>query len=246
MVYEFNEIARDNLNNGPLNERFITEVCPGRVPQKAHLLHLIGAPGSGLRRLALQFAHPARSIIWISEKWNLYAPLLWKLAEERGIKLLGLECPERKRWRMLWRELLEAQVFDGWILDNLRLTPGESSFLQKLTRRFSIRILALDERPRALFQNRAHIYLSHHSYRVQWMKGAPPTPQYFASPFLEIFAHSSQKTVVQESWSKRSRCEARRSEHRNVVMMPLEERSDDRNKADGPFSTAPIAPTSWR
>jgi hypothetical protein len=27
-------------------------------------------------------------------------------------------------------------------------------------------------------------------------------------------------------------------EHRNVVLMPLEERSDERNKADGLFSTA--------
>jgi hypothetical protein len=90
---------------------------------------------------------------------------------------------------MLWRELLEAQVFDGWILDNLQLAPGEAAFLQKLTRRFSIRVLSLEERPQAMFPNRAHIYLSHHSYRVQWMKGASPTPQYFESPFLEIFGH---------------------------------------------------------
>lgn len=161
---------------------------------KSYLLQLIGLPGSGARRLALKFAKPEGapplySVIWISPQWNLYAPLLWKLADELGIKLLGLECPDRNRWRMLWRELIEAQVFDAWILDNLQMTSGEAAFLQKLTRRFSVRIIALDDRPRAVFSHRAHICLSHHSYRVQWMKGGSPTPQFFNSPFLESFGH---------------------------------------------------------
>lgn len=199
MVYDISIGASKNTkeNENIIKTSFDDLLTPFRekphsLKSKAYLLQLIGTQGSGTRRLALQFAKPARSVIWISRQWNLYAPVLWKLAEEQGIQLLGLECGDRKRWRILWRELLEAQVFDGWILDHLQLTPGESAFLEKLTRRYSIRILALEDRPRSLFPHRAHICLSHHSYRVQWMKGGPMTPQYFNSPFLKLFGHSSE------------------------------------------------------
>lgn len=159
-------------------------------PSKSYLLQLVGAEGSGTRRLALHFVQPAKTVLWMSPRWNLYAPLLWKLAAERGIRLLGVECGDRNRWRMLWREVLDSQVFDGWVLDHLQLNSGEASFLQKMTRAHPLRILSLESKPMMYFQNRAHLHLSHHSYRLQWMKGGPLTPQYFAAPYLESFAHA--------------------------------------------------------
>ncbi|MBN8555900.1 MAG: hypothetical protein J0L93_10685 [Deltaproteobacteria bacterium] len=161
---------------------------------RADLTQLIAKPGDGARRLALSMMAPAKKVIWISQSWNLYAPLLWKIAEENKIQLLGLELTDKKRLRSLWRTLLEARVFDGWILDGLRLHTSEGLFLQKLTRLHPLKVLVLDERPHLFCHRRAHLTLNHHHYRLLWTKGGSEEknlPRFSPSPLLQIFKEKS-------------------------------------------------------
>ena len=149
------------------------------------LLQLIGKPGSGCRRLAFDFLTGGSRVAWISLKWNLHAPLLWKIAADHNIRLLGVECSQRKRLRTLWKELYESQAFDGWILDGLQLKAGEGAFLQKLiASNKSLKIIVIDSFPHSFCAKRAHIDPSHLSYRVTWSKGGSPTPKFYPSPFL--------------------------------------------------------------
>ncbi len=150
--------------------------------ERVEFIQLIGKPGCGSRRLALSLAQPAQNIVWISAHWNLYAPLLWKMAKDMRVQLLGIECPKRKKLRKLCQEILEAQVFDAWILDGFHLNEAEGKFLLNLTRLFPLRILVLDTQPRTFCSKRAHLHLSHDSYRLIWSKGAPSQPQFFSTP----------------------------------------------------------------
>jgi hypothetical protein len=152
--------------------------------KRPYFIQLIGPWGAGCRRLALDFIQPAKKAVWISLKWNLYAPLLWKLAEERQTRLLGIECPEKKDLRALCKTLAESQTFDAWILDGLRLTQAEGMFLQKLLRPFQhpLRILVLDSFPHSFCHERIHFHLSHKNYRLTWSKGKRATPRFVLSP----------------------------------------------------------------
>jgi hypothetical protein len=172
-------------------------LSPHSLKSRADLLQLVAPAGSGAKRLALSFISPAKKVIWISSDWNLYAPLLWKMAEEKKIHLLGLDLSAsgdalkpKKRLRFLWKLLLESRVFDGWILDSLRLTTAEGLFLQKLTRHHPVKILIVDEKPHLFCTRRAHLNLSHHHYRVLWSKGEKKLPEFFPSPLLQLFQGS--------------------------------------------------------
>lgn len=158
--------------------------------RKAYLLQLMGEAGSGARRLALHLIQPARRVLWISRAWNLYAPTLWQIAASHQIQLFGLECKDRRKWRFLWKEIFTSQAFDGWILDSLQLNSGDAAFLEQLTRHHPFRLIAIESRTQSLFSHRAQLSLSHHSYRLEWKKGGPLTPQYYPSPFLEFFKNT--------------------------------------------------------
>lgn len=164
---------------------------------RADLTQLIAKPGDGARRLALSLISPAKKVIWISQHWNLYAPLLWKIAEENKVQLLGVELTDKKRLRFLWRTLLESRVFDGWILDGLRLHTSEGLFLQKLTRLHPLKVLVIDERPHLFCHRRAHLTLSHHQYRLLWTKGEKKPAHFFASPLLKIFKEKDNGLCLQ-------------------------------------------------
>jgi len=159
--------------------------CKAPFHDPPALLQLIGKPGSGCRRLAFHFLKPATTVAWVSLKWNLHGPLLWKIAEENKVRLLGVECSQKKRLRVLWKELYDSQTFDGWVLDGLQLKAGEGAFLQKLIRSSkSLKVLILDSFAHSFCPKRIHISPSHLSYRVTWSKGGPPTPEFYPSPFL--------------------------------------------------------------
>lgn len=154
-----------------------------RQKPKAQLLQLIGGVGSGCRRLAFDFLKPASHVLWISPQWKLYAPLLWKIARDHQIELIGLECPERKRLRPLLKEVIESQVFDGLVLDQFQLKESEGYFLQHLLAPFrnkagnNIRSLIIDERPHSFCLERVHVSLSHQNFRYHWSKGGDPNPR---------------------------------------------------------------------
>src|SRR5690606_30249201 len=125
-----------------LTKQLKIEELKQKLPQRPHstLKQLVASEGAGARFLALQFM-PAQKVIWISPKWNLYAPLLWKMAEEKQTYLVGLECAQRNRLRHLFKELAESGGFDGWILDGFNLKVAEGLFLEKLVRRLHLHIL---------------------------------------------------------------------------------------------------------
>src|SRR5689334_12990863 len=122
-----------------------------KIENSPRFTQLIGGLGTGCRRLALDFLPSLKSAVWISHKWNLYAPLLWKMASERGLHLLGVECPQKKFFRPLCKTLLESQIFDAWILDSLQLTQAEGMFLHKFLRPLPrpSKILVLDGLPQS-------------------------------------------------------------------------------------------------
>ncbi|MDB5037589.1 MAG: hypothetical protein JWQ35_1117 [Bacteriovoracaceae bacterium] len=164
---------------------------PAFMQQKPHttkFIQLIGPLGTGCRRLALDFIQPSQAAAWITMNWNLYAPVLWKMAEDHGTHLLGIEYSEKKEFRALCKTLLESQIFDAWILDGLKLTQAEGMFLHKLLRLLPRpqRVLILDAYPHSFCQERIHIHLSHQKYRLTWSKGGPSTPQYKSSPLLSM------------------------------------------------------------
>jgi hypothetical protein len=170
---------------------------PSLLKARAEILQIVAKTGAGARRIALPFLSRAfksetKKIIWISQHWNLYAPLLWKIAEENKIQLLGVDLNDKKRLRFLWRCLLEGKVFDGWVLDNLHLSTAEGLFLQKLTRLQPLKILVLDEKPHLFCTKRAHLHLSHHHYRLSWTKGENKPPEFFSSPLLQLFANRAE------------------------------------------------------
>lgn len=166
-------------------------------------IQLVGDSGSGSRRLAFHFLSPALKtkptplVAWLSPAWNLYAPLLWKLARDFKFHLVGLECGDRKKWRTLWRELKEAEAFDAWILDGFQLKQAEGFFLQKLlanpsrSHSHSPAVLVLDREPHTFCRERIHIDLSHKNYRWAWSKGGSQTPQYLPSPAMQWLGDDS-------------------------------------------------------
>jgi len=155
----------------------------GLKTSRVKFIQLIGDLGSGCRRLAFSFLPAAKTVVWISLRWNLYAPVLWKLAEDQKIQLLGIELQEKKRFRRLCKELRDSQVFDAWILDGLKLSEGEGFFLHQLLRPLSLKVLVLDSKPHSFCHERAHIHLSHQHYRIFWSKGGSPTPSYVPAVF---------------------------------------------------------------
>lgn len=166
-----------------------------KITQSPLFVQLIGEPGSGCHRLALDFIKPAKKAAWISLKWSLYAPTLWNLAKDRHIDLLGIECTEKKNFRNLCKTLLDSQIFDGWIFDHLKLTAAEGAFLQKLLRSFQTpqKILIIDDRPHHFCRERIHIHLSHHKYRLRWSKGGPSSPKFKAASILTDLSDFSMK-----------------------------------------------------
>lgn len=146
---------------------------------------LIGEEGSGSRRACLQLAKRNQKMIWISAEWRIYAPLLWKLAENKNIQLLGLECSSVKKRRQLWKELFESRVFNSWVLDQLNLKEAEVAFLHQLLAKTSTQVYLLDQKPHNLCQERIHVNISHLHYKLQWSKGNQHRTQYFP---LEYFS----------------------------------------------------------
>jgi|GEM_PF-5311794 len=152
--------------------------------RKSYFVQLIGEEGSGSRRVSLSFLKSFQKVIWISSFWKIYAPLLWKEAEQKNIFLFGLECAERRRWRELWRELHETQAFDVWVLDYLRLRPGELFFLNQLLLSSPTQLLFLDSYPYSFCQERVHLSLSHFHYKLQWTKGNQLSVKRIAAEYL--------------------------------------------------------------
>ncbi|PIR21719.1 MAG: hypothetical protein COV44_11655 [Deltaproteobacteria bacterium CG11_big_fil_rev_8_21_14_0_20_45_16] len=153
----------------------------------SRFIQLIGKDGSGCRRVLFSLLPSAsKNLVWLSPQWNIDAPLLWQLAHDRGLQLLGVECPERQRYRILWRELYASQSFDVWILDNLKLKEAEVCFLQQLLRHSKICLIFIEAYPLSSCQERIHVQLSHHRYKVWWSKGGLLKPQYFSADYLEL------------------------------------------------------------
>ena len=77
---------------------------------KTRFIQLIGSPGTGCRRLALSFIQPAKAAVWISSRWNLYAPLLWKIAADRtdGLCAIGLH---HSRVQCVYANVFRASCF---------------------------------------------------------------------------------------------------------------------------------------
>lgn len=146
----------------------------------------MGEAGSGCHRLAFDFLKPVHRVAWISPRWDLYAPLLWKIAADQSIELVGIECMERKRLRSLLKEIIHSGVFDGLVLDRFSLNAGEGFFLQKLLFPFakSIRTLVIDAKPHSFCLQRARVSLSHQKFRIVWGRGGDPTPFYKDFPYL--------------------------------------------------------------
>lgn len=157
-------------------------------PKKSgsRLIELIGKEGCGSKRIALDFSEKNQKVVWLSSQWNIYAPLLWSIAASKNIQLLGIECPDSKRLRLLWRELFESQVFQLWILDHLKLKTADLFFLHHLISPSNLKVLILEEYPHSFCQERVHISLSHHSYRLQWSKGGPHEAQYKKAEYLQL------------------------------------------------------------
>jgi len=162
---------------------------------KPSLLQLIGEAGSGCHRLAFDFLKPVQRVAWLSPHWDLYAPLLWKMASDQHIDLVGVECSDRRRLRNLLKEILNSGVFDGLVLDRFSLNAGEGFFLQKLLFPFakSMRSLVIDSKPHSFCLQRARLSLSHRKFRIVWGRGGDPTPIYKDFPYLtEIQSEGSE------------------------------------------------------
>lgn len=138
--------------------------------KKALFTQLIGLEGSGSRRLALDFIPSHQTVVWMSSQWKLYAPLLWSLAKERGLEMFGLECPERKKFRSLWRELYEVDFFDTWVLDYMSLKTPDIIYLHQLLSATNKKVIVLESYPLSFCQERIHISLSHDQHKLQWSK----------------------------------------------------------------------------
>lgn len=158
-----------------------------KLSKAPFFLQLIGVKGAGCRRMAFEFLKPLRRAAWMSPQWTLYAPLLWSIAHSQHIKLLGIECQDRRRLRFLLKELVRSQVFDALILDDFHLSAGEGFFLQKLILPFraSLKVLVIDERPHTFCAQRVHMSLSHQSFRYFWSKGGDPTPKLIPFQYLK-------------------------------------------------------------
>lgn len=156
-------------------------------PFRSQFLQITGEDGSGTRRLCFSFLEAKAKAVWISPEWKIYAPALWKLAQEKEVFLMGVEIPQPLSHRQLFYELHEANVFDFWILDHLRLKASEGFFLHKLLSSSSTQVIILDNHPHSFCQKRLKVFLSHDQYRLQWTKGGPLSPQYIpALPLLEM------------------------------------------------------------
>lgn len=155
-----------------------------RPPAKSDFIQLIGQEGSGCRRLAFHFIKPQQKAIWVSKQWRLYSPLLWQIASEKQICLLGLECGQKKKYRQLWRELYESRAFDVWILEGLQLKEADGFFLKQLLSALPIQVLIIDSIPHSFCEKRAHITFSHHLYRIDWSKGGSLQAEYLPATYL--------------------------------------------------------------
>jgi len=158
---------------------------------KPPFLQLIGKPGSGAHRLVFEFLELHQQVAWISTAWKLYAPSLWQLAAEKKIKILAIECPDKKKRRSLFKSLYEANaggiiVFHVWIIDELALSQAEGRFLQTLLRhQKNIKIIVIDSFAHTFCQERIHCSLQHDSYRMLWSKGGTPKSIFHDFPFKE-------------------------------------------------------------
>ena len=156
--------------------------------KRPHFLQLIGREGAGCRRVIFEFIPPQKKVVWVSLQWRLYSPRLWKLAQEKGIVLFGLELKDKQRFRFLCRALLEAHSFDYWIFDGLQLTQAEGQFLLKLLKaksREHFKLLIIDSFAHSFCDERIHVCLSHHSFRASWSKGGVQRkPLYYPCDWL--------------------------------------------------------------
>ena len=154
--------------------------------ESRHLIQIVGGVGSGCRRIAFHFVSPAKQVIWMSPRWDLYAPTLWQLAEDYHInELIGLECSKRSQWRDIFREILQSKAVDAIVLDRLNLRSAEGFFLQKLSRSSTTKVLVIDSQPHSFCTKRLHLSLSHQSFRFFWSKGGPPTPSHLPFTFFQ-------------------------------------------------------------
>ncbi len=135
--------------------------------------------------MSLELMRPGQKLVWLSAEWRLYAPLLWKLASQKQIQVLGVECPDRKQWRKLWRELYEAKAFDVWVLDHLHLRNAEGFYLRQLLQNLGVQVFVLEDRAHAFCEKRLLVQLQHHEHRVQWLKGAAPKSFHYPAPYLK-------------------------------------------------------------
>lgn len=141
--------------------------------RRNRFIQIMGAWGTGARRLALEFAQPTQRLVWVSKAWSLYAPLLWNLSRERGADLVGIEMGVRKKFRSLCRLLMEAQIFDTWILDISDLKQADLQFLEKLLK-FSDhpqKIIVLSEGLLSLCGVRVRMRPQGMIYKPQWIRG---------------------------------------------------------------------------
>lgn len=138
--------------------------------KKSKISQVFGQEGSGTRRWTLELLPPRSRVIWISAKWKLYAPLLWQEAEKKKCQIFGVECPDRQRWRTLWRELFESKAFDVWVLDHLYLKNSEGLFLRRLLQRSAIQAFILDDRPHIFCDKRLRLQRQHDSFMAEWQK----------------------------------------------------------------------------
>lgn len=152
----------------------------------APFIQLIGQEGSGTRRYCFNWMKAHSRCIWISRQWKMYAPLLWKIAQEHQIELLGLEQSNPKRDRILWNELYQSQAFDYWVFDYLNMQNKDLQFLSQLLRRASEKLIILEPKALSLCQERVHFQLQHHQYLMRWSKGGAHQHQYFDSPYLQV------------------------------------------------------------
>lgn len=141
---------------------------------KSQFIQILGQEGSGTRRSCLELIRPSSRVVWLSSQWIIYAPLLWSLAQRKQISLLGVECPDRQRWRVLWRELFEANSFDVWVLDHLHLKNSEGFYLRQLIQKLGLQIYVLEDRVHAFCEKRLRVQLQHHEHQLCWQKGGPP------------------------------------------------------------------------
>lgn len=161
----------------------IQDLCSLKT-QKSTFTQLVGREGSGCRRLCFDFIPPESSVLWMTSRWRIYAPLLWKLAEDKKIQVFGLECPRHQKLRSLWHEVYESEAFDVWILENINLRQADGFFLKRLLQHSPVQVLCISPQVFSFCEKRAHIQLSHQNYRIVWTKGKKPSPQYKPASYL--------------------------------------------------------------